>query len=316
MSWKMKPEPQPFGIPLDALELFLTAGNMKTERDGNMLIARQNGITSRISVDQPKDRKTEDGMIQAVITIRNEFPTELAPLLGKPEAIASFNQMTTIGSLMVELGRPVMGSRITVYEGEGAMDLQLRLVMASALISAQTMMGSVRRFLTGGGSNSEADTESHWSDDDMEEVEGYLSRMSLCTTGGGGLTAEFGLRSGNVSAVQGDHFTALWKLKTKQPHPEAGGGLFCLLEMPHQVRDEAHLRLILDKLNTMEMSPLDLPPHIGAWCPGSLGNNPAYVTFLPNYLHEKRGLAVNMSVWAVNRAEWANAMLASLGVKA
>lgn len=316
MFWNKKPDPRPFGIPLDGLEISLKAGNMKTERDGNALIARQNGITTRISVDQPKDRQTEDGMIQAVVTIRNELPAELAPFLGKSEAISAFNPMTTIGALMVERGKPVIGSRITVYEGENAWDLQVHLVMAAALVSAQTMMGAVRRVLTGEGSNSDQDTSSSWTDDDMDEVQGYLSKMSVCTAGGGGLTAEFGLRSGNLSAAQGDHYTALWKLNTEQPHPEAGGGLFCLLEMPHQIPDEAHLGLIVDKLNALEMSPLDLPPHIGAWCPGSLGNNPAYVTFLPNYLHDKQGLALNVSFWAVNRAQWANAMLASLGVRA
>jgi hypothetical protein len=73
--------------------------------------------------------------------------------------------------------------------------------------------------------------------------------------------------------------------------------------------------LIVERLNVMEMAPLDLPPHIGAWCTGTLGNNPAYVTFLPNFFHDKASIAVNVSVWAAGRAQWANAMLASLGVK-
>ena len=63
------------------------------------------------------------------------------------------------------------------------------------------------------------------------------------------------------------------------------------------------------------MAPHDLPPHFGAWCPGRLGNNPSYVTFLPNALHSAPGIAVNTAFWAMNRAQWANAMLASLGVR-
>jgi hypothetical protein len=65
----------------------------------------------------------------------------------------------------------------------------------------------------------------------------------------------------------------------------------------------------------MEMAAHDLPPHFGAWCPGRLGNNPAYVTFLPNAMHSVGDIAVNAAFWALNRAEYANSMLASLGVK-
>jgi hypothetical protein len=47
-----------------------------------------------------------------------------------------------------------------------------------------------------------------------------------------------------------------------------------------------------------------------------LGNNPAYISFLPNPLYAASGIAVNSAFWAMNRAQWANAMLASLGVRA
>jgi hypothetical protein len=86
------------------------------------------------------------------------------------------------------------------------------------------------------------------------------------------------------------------------------------LEMPHQASDADQLGMIVQQLNAREMLPLDLPPHFGAWCAGSLGNNPAYVTFLPNHLHDKQGIAVNVSFWAMARAQWANAMLASLSL--
>lgn len=66
----------------------------------------------------------------------------------------------------------------------------------------------------------------------------------------------------------------------------------------------------------MEMAAHDLPPHFGACCPGRLGNNPAYVSFLPNALYSAPGIAVNASLWAMNRAQWASAMLAAMGVSA
>jgi hypothetical protein len=37
------------------------------------------------------------------------------------------------------------------------------------------------------------------------------------------------------------------------------------------------------------------------------------VSFLPNALHSTYGIAVNVALWAINRAQWANAMLPSLG---
>jgi hypothetical protein len=309
-------QPQPYGVPLDRLEAALKSGHMTTERDGNTLIGRQDGITTRISVDQPADRKTEDGAIQAVITIRTELPSELSSVIAKPRFICDLNRMTTIGALIIEDKRLVIGSRITLYEKEDAWDLQALLVISAALSSAQSMLGAIHWALTKERRVDGIDIASKWSDYDLEEVRGYLSKISVCTAGKGGVTAEFGLHFGSMSAVQGDQDTALWKLITDQPHPQAGGGLFCLLEMPHQASDADQLDLIVQQLNTMEMAPLDLPPHIGAWCVGTLGNNPAYVTFLPNLLHEKPGIAVNVSVWAMARAQWANAMLASLGLKA
>ncbi|MFN9451192.1 MAG: hypothetical protein ACK58U_16240, partial [Rubrivivax sp.] len=86
--------------------------------------------------------------------------------------------------------------------------------------------------------------------------------------------------------------------------------------MPHQLQDERRLNQVCLQLNNMEMAAHDLPPHFGAWCPGKWGNNPAYISFLPNPLYAASGIAVNSAFWAMNRAQWANAMLASLGVRA
>jgi len=88
-----------------------------------------------------------------------------------------------------------------------------------------------------------------------------------------------------------------------------------LLQMPHQVNDEQQLKQICTQLNNMEMAARDLPPHFGAWCPGKILNNPAYVSFYPNALHSIPGIAVNTASWARFRAQLANEKLASLGVE-
>jgi hypothetical protein len=150
----------------------------------------------------------------------------------------------------------------------------------------------------------------------MDEVCENLSRICVCTTGGPGLAAEIPLNEGAVSAAMGDHHTALWQLHADQPHPEMGGGLFCILQMPHQLEGEEKLVRSITKLNEMEWSTRDLPPHFGAWCRGRVGMNPAYVSFLPNALHSIEGIATNFSIWVWYRARWANAVLASLNVPA
>ena len=104
-------------------------------------------------------------------------------------------------------------------------------------------------------------------------------------------------------------------MKADQSHPEMGSGLFCLLNMPHEIPNKEKLDKVLAELNRLEMQGNDLPPHFGAWCRGVRDNNPAYVSFLPNVLHGTNGIAVNMSFWAMNRAQMADVMLGAMGIR-
>jgi len=66
-----------------------------------------------------------------------------------------------------------------------------------------------------------------------------------------------------------------------------------------------------------KVSPLgDLPPHFDVLCPGTLGNNPAYVSARRNLRCAASVIAVNAALWAMNGATWANATRPSLGVRA
>jgi len=247
-----------------------------------------------------------------VVTVQTELPHELGAFVHTPEHLALFNRMSTLGALTKNNGKLMLGSRIVVYEDENAWDLQALLIISAALSGAPTMLNAIHQALSRQGGES-TETKSEWSDEELEQARSYLSGFSVCTAGHGGLTAEFGLREGEICAIQGDQRTALWRMMTNQPHP-SGAGLFTLLEMPHQIPEKPQLEWILNCLNTLEMQPGDQPPHIGAWCPGSLGDNPAYVTFLPNVLHSHPGIAVNVSCWAMGRAQWGNGMLASRGI--
>lgn len=300
-------------ISIDGIEIALKAGGMHVERTECGLIGRQDLVVVHIDIEHPAQNEGDEA-IAGVFAIRTELPEPLLALFDKPGAVAAINRFATLGALQVEDGKAILGSRITIYEREDAWNIQAPLILGTALSAPHIVLDTVHRLLTGTGK--EVDRDSAWGGDDFDQVHGYLSHMSVCNADPTGLTAEFGLRQGSLSAITGDHHTALWRMFADQPHPDAGGGLLCCLEMPHRAGDESTLDAALGKLNAMEMSPIDLPPHFGAWCHGTLGDNPAYVSFLPNFLHDIPGIAVNCSFWAINRAQWADAMLPTLGLKA
>jgi hypothetical protein len=293
----------------------LAPTTIKATLKGNALIAQHEHYAIRIEVVPPATRESENGPIRAVVRMITELPAPLMSVFGGKEAAATaaFNAFAALGALHQDGAAVRIGSRLTIYEAEDAWrTLHLPLLAFTTICGSEAILGGMRRAMANekprGGS-------SRWTERDLAQVEGYMSRLCVCTTGGLGLTAEFGLAEGAGSAIAGDHKTALFQLMADQPHPELGGGRFCLLQMPHRVADEERLQRLCLQLNQMEMAPHDLPPHFGAWCPGRPGNNPAYVSFLPNALHSAAGIAVNTAFWAMTRAQWANAMLASLGVR-
>jgi hypothetical protein len=263
-------------------------------------------------VSAPEIAESVDGKISAIVTIKTELPAEFSSFFTKPALVSMINRMATLGAVTQEKGKHFVGSRLTVYEGEDAWRVEFGLILFSVIGATDTIIAATRKVFT-----QEAPREagpSAWTERDFEIAKSYLSRVCVCTTGGLGLTAEFGIRAGEVSAAAGHHYTALWQMIADQPHPEMGGGLFCLLNMPHEIADKDKLDKVVTELNRLEMQGNDLPPHFGAWCHGVRDTNPAYVSFLPNALHGSDGIAVNMSFWAKSRAQIADAMLRTIGV--
>lgn len=320
---KKNPNPRPLGVPLDDLEKAISQNNLKASRDANSLIVRRGQLVTRIDVVPPANRECGDATIKAVVQIKTEIPKEfssdeLLSLLTGP-----INARATLGALTVEKDRYSVGSRLTIYEQENGWNLHFGLLLftilgigdsffRSTLAIIDSLRGSAGTVLT---NEEPLSGPSAWTAKDLSLVESYLSKICVCTTGGLRLTSEFRLTEGETTALCGDHHTALWRIFADQPHPELGGGLRCLLELPHRIVDESRIGPILNQLNLMEMAPRDLPPHFGAWSIGNLGNNPAYVSFFPNVMHGVEGIALNASIWALHRAEWANGALASLGVQ-
>jgi hypothetical protein len=314
MFSKDKASAAPLGVPLGELAAMLQPTSIKPILQGDALIAQHEHYAVRVEVVPPAVKESDNGPIRAVVRLVTELPAPLVPLFHGREAAATatFNAFAALGALYQDGASIRIGSRLTIFEAEDAWrTLHLPLLAFTTICGAEAILGGLRRTMTGEGPRAGA---SQWTERDLAQVEALLSRLCLCTTGGLGLTAEFGLADGAQSAIAGHRQTALFQLMADQPHPELGGGLFCLLQMPHRVTDEARLHRVCLQLNQMEMAAHDLPPHFGAWCPGRMGNNPAYLSFLPNALRSASGIAVNTAIWALHRAQWANAMLASLGV--
>jgi hypothetical protein len=312
MFWNKKLAPDLLGVPLGELQPMLSSTSIKTSLQGNTLLARHEHYTIRVEVVPPRARESENGPIRAVVRLTTDLPRPVLLLFHgrEPESTAAFNAFAALGSLYSD-GRAIqVGSRLTIYEEEDSWrTLHLPLLLFTIVGGTEAILGAMRRTLTNedpiGGA-------SEWIQQDLEQVERFISRGCVCTTRRLGLTAEFGLDDSAVSAAFGDHRTALFQMMADQPHPELGGGLFCLLQMPHEVQDENHLKQICMRLNNLEMVEEDLPPHFGAWCPSRFGNHPSYISFLPNALHRAAGIAVNTAIWAINRASWANRVIAPL----
>lgn len=313
MFWRKKVDPRPLGIPLDDVLLLLAPTTIRASMEGSVLVARHEHFTTKVDVVAPKQRQTPDGNIQAVVRIRTELPKAIQGIFKAPEMTADLNALSSLGSLCWDSRKVYVGARLTVYEGEGAWPtLQLPLLAFSVIGATDAILGGMRRQF---GNEAPRDGISDWTEQDMQEVLDCLASRCACTGGGLGITAEFGLSDGEASAARGDHGTALFQMMADQPHPEVGGGLFCLLQMPHRVNDHSELRRLCLQMNAKEMEAVDLPPHFGAWCPGQIGDNLAYVAFYPNALHEVRGFALNAASWALGRALWANQYLTGLGAR-
>ena len=316
MFWNKKSDPNPLGVALGDLKMMLEPTSIKASIEGNTLIAQHEHYKIRLEVVPPETRESENGPIKAVVRLVTELPAPMVELIkgNYSELIATFNSFAALGSLTFDNGKIYIGSRLTIYEGEDSWrTLHLPLLAYTIICGSEAILGGIRRTFS---KEARRSGESKWTDNDFEAVQSYLSRLCVCTTGGLGLTAEFGLDEGATSVIAGDHKTALFQMSGADPHPELGGGLFTVLQMPHQISDEKVRKKICLAMNKMEMAAHDLPPHFGAWCEGRLENSIAYVSFYPDPLYAASGIAINVAIWALHRAQVANAMLASLGVRA
>lgn len=305
----------PLGVQLADLLPFLARTSLKAKVVGNTLVVQHEHYQVVVEVIPPEVRETEDGPIKAVVRIKSELPKALLDQCnGKFDIIATtFNGFAALGALTCEGEKTYVGSRLTIYETEDAWDsLHLPLLAFTTICGSEAIMGGARRSM---GGQPPRGGNSNWTASHLKGVHAFLSRVCACNASGLGLTAEFGLAAGAGSAMLGHHNTALFQMMANQPHPELGGGLFCLLNMPHSEANKQRHMEICRRLNTLEMGACGLPPHFGAWSAGGRGSNFAYVSFIPNSLSVIPGIEQNAAIWALNRARLATGWLGSTGVR-
>ena len=312
MFWKNKGKAKPLGVPLGDLIKLLEPTSIEASVDNETLLARHEHYEMRLEVTPATDSGPESRRIRAVARLTTKLSAEIEEMISSPERVVGLNEFAALGALSLDKSGLYQGSRLTIYQKDDAWrGLHLPMLLSAVICGAEAILGSLRRNLLGQPLKSE---RSDWVRSDFTQVASYLSRVATCQSGDEGLTAEFGMSESDVSAAAG-HQTALFQQRNDYPHPELGGGLFNLLQMPQEIADEGLLREVCLELNNMEMSADDLPPHFGAWCKGQNFNNPVYVSFFPNFLRElSAGVAVNAAFWARERAQWANSVLASKGL--
>lgn len=298
------------GVPVEEIHSILGATTLKSVLTPTGLEVSYEDLKATVLVQKPpvKDAPIKD--IQAIITTKTYLPPAMVELLSNPELRTVINSLATLGAVIEDEDGLFMGSRLTVYEDETAWSIYEPLILYSLIVTNEIFAHTMMFFL---GDSEPKSESSAWTEDDFLLTQSYLEKMCVCNSGGLGFTAEFGNTSENLSAIVG-HQTSLWRMLASEPHPVLGGGLFCLLELPFSF-GETQIPEIANLLNRSEMLPNDLPPHFGAWTAGKRGDTVAYVSFLPNIFHqEAKNIQVNMSMWAIQRNQFAYATLASHGL--
>ena len=291
-------------VDFDLLIRLINQTNLTASRTPWGVSVQHESFHTAIRVLAPPS--SPNSTIESIVTVRSAMPEGLASIFDTQNGAGELNQLATLGALTKSADGYHVESRLTIFEGENASNIHLPLLMFTAIASAESILGGLRRALS--TSAPSRNNKSKWTAKDLQAVEQMIENFSVCNANGLGLTAEFGLEPGADSAMMG-HKTALLQLSADQPHPEVGGGLFCLLSMPQRIDNKGRLQALAAELNRLEMLPADQPPHFGAWCVGDSGTNVAYVSFLLNAMHEIPGIATNVAIWAMHRAEWANSQI-------
>jgi len=315
---------------LDTIQGVLEGTEWNASNQGTVLHLQHStspDLVGAVSVVPASIRETPIGTISDVIQVTTKLPPAISQFFkDDPKGVLLGNKVASTGALYAEDGEYYVGSRATIYEGEDVevISLSVNFLVLAVCGGYESISQGLRILMGGEAPDHSALGGSAWTSAEIEDTHSKLLNICVCTSDGAGITAEFPLAPGAMSAAVGDQNTALFQIHTDVPHPHWGPGLFCSVEFPYchpdspvgLGKDDGALIEALNHLNRLEMHQHDRPPHYGAWCVGMRKNNPAYVTFLVNQCHHYRGMSSvphNLAIWNFVRSKSADPFLRSAG---
>jgi hypothetical protein len=267
---------------------------------------------------QPMNVDTIDGMrIAEIITIR----TPLTTLKLFDEKNYSFiNIFATTGAVVRDAdGEDLVISRVPLFEGDDEVlaDFYTPLIADAARLQPVGPFSGLYHY-EGRKEEYEAafvgvpgwDEPSYWGSEEFAYAEERLrAQGAYANASDTGVTVEYPWEQGAVSAIVGD-CTSMLQIRSDQPHPSAGNGLFYRLSLPTNCSDDEASEYAA-KLNRAELEAIDAPPFFGAWCTMPQSGTVSFVGFWPNLLY-RPGTVASIAFWTWARSRFARQVIGNL----
>lgn len=267
---------------------------------------------------QPMGVDTIDGLrIAEIITIRTPLTTFK---LFDEKHYSFINIFATTGAVVRDAdGEDLLFSSLPLFEG----DDEVLAGLYTSLIANAACLQPIGAFsglyhIDGRGDEYAAeyiglpgfDEPSNWGGEEFAHAKELLrARGAYANASDNGVTVEFPWEQGAVSSMVGD-CTSMLQIRSDQPHPAAGNGLFYRLSLPTNFSDE-EAQDCAARLNRAELEGIDTPPFFGAWCTMPKSGTVSFAGFWPNLLYQP-GTAANIAFWSWARSRFARQVLGSL----
>ena len=311
-TWQPRPE------LLEAMRRIATiADGDETAVISDRSVTFQNfGGRTTISAE-PLNVDTIDGLrIAEIITVRTPLTT--FKLLDDRD-YPLINNFATTGAVVRDAdGEDLLISRMPLFQGDDEVlaNLYTQLIANAACLQP---VGAFSGLYHLDGREKEYDAAqvaiprwnepSYWGGEEFANAKERLrAQGAYANASDTGVTVELPWEPEAVSAIVGD-CTSLLQIRSDQPHPSAGNGLFYRLDLPTNFSgDEA--RECAAALNRAELEAIDTPPLFGAWCTMPRSRTVSFAGFWPNILYQP-GTVTNIAIWTWARSRFARQVIAN-----
>lgn len=289
---------------LEGLARSLTAAQYEVKANRNRVEVFTGGPPTVVSLFD----RSGDGEVPA-ITVTTMLPDEVGTL--GDDALMAANQLAALSAIVpLGEGKYAAMNRFSLVDGID-LDIYGRLLVGAAMFQWESIYRVITYLSADEPTTFQplpgAEDPSSWDGEDFESCRAAFAEAEMFTTAGrDGVTAEVPMAEGAQSAALG-HVTSLIRL-TATTHPCFGNGMMFLLRMPWRFeRDD--LMQACGHLNELELSPADVPPFVGGWCPDQEEGGLAFCGFVPNLLYLP-SLAPTIGAWLAHKSLWAASVFA------